>query len=301
MTKKLFIPFALFTMVLSVACTKEGGDIKDPEPTTEYSITVSAAENGEVAVTVNGEAVTKAVEGAEISVKAIPTEGYEFVEWVLMGATLVDATANPATFAMPAAGITVEAEFADLKYYDKGVVIDGVRWATRNVDMPGTFAATPESPGLYYQWGRQTGWSATNPTKAYDEDGEIPGATWDATDYVGDEWRLANDPCPEGWRLPVNEEIEILINTTNGWKPRNEVNGSEFGTGDDTIFLPAAGYIMYKNGTMAEVDVFGMYWVNAISYSSFSYRMSFGEDGVAAKDTDFYRSYGFSLRCVSVE
>jgi hypothetical protein len=110
MTKKLFIPFVLFA-VLSAACSEEGGDTKDPEPTMEYSITVSAAENGEITVTVDGEAVTKAVEDAEISIEASPDEGYKFVEWTVTGATLTDATANPATFAMPAADIIVEAEF----------------------------------------------------------------------------------------------------------------------------------------------------------------------------------------------
>ena len=35
--------------------------------------------------------------------------------------------------------------------HDEGVVINGVRWATRNVDMPGTFAPTPESFGMHYQ------------------------------------------------------------------------------------------------------------------------------------------------------
>ena len=39
--------------------------------------------------------------------------------------------------------------------HDEGVVINGVRWATRNVDMPGTFAETPESLGMLFQWNRK--------------------------------------------------------------------------------------------------------------------------------------------------
>ena len=38
-----------------------------------------------------------------------------------------------------------------------GVVINGVRWATRNVDKPGTFAANPEDAGMLYQWNRKVG------------------------------------------------------------------------------------------------------------------------------------------------
>ena len=32
---------------------------------------------------------------------------------------------------------------------DAGVVIDGIRWATRNVDAPGTFAENPEDAGMF--------------------------------------------------------------------------------------------------------------------------------------------------------
>ncbi|MDR1809513.1 MAG: hypothetical protein LBR34_03800, partial [Prevotella sp.] len=57
---------------------------------------------------------------------------------------------------------------------DPGVVINGVRWATRNVDAPGTFAATPESAGMFYQWNRSLGWSSSNPL--VNSNG---GTTWD--------------------------------------------------------------------------------------------------------------------------
>ena len=40
---------------------------------------------------------------------------------------------------------------------DVGVSIIGVTWATRNVDAPGKFAATPEDPGMFYQWNRKVG------------------------------------------------------------------------------------------------------------------------------------------------
>ncbi|MDR1808976.1 MAG: hypothetical protein LBR34_01040, partial [Prevotella sp.] len=55
-----------------------------------------------------------------------------------------------------------------------GVVINGVCWATRNVDAPGTFAETPESAGMFYQWNRSLGWSSSNPL--VNSNG---GTTWD--------------------------------------------------------------------------------------------------------------------------
>ena len=51
----------------------------------------------------------------------------------------------------------------DLSYQDEGVVINGVKWATRNVDKPGTFAANPENAGMLFQWNRRVGWSANDP------------------------------------------------------------------------------------------------------------------------------------------
>ena len=32
---------------------------------------------------------------------------------------------------------------------ETGIVINGVRWATRNVDKPGTFASAPEKSGMW--------------------------------------------------------------------------------------------------------------------------------------------------------
>jgi len=39
---------------------------------------------------------------------------------------------------------------------EESVVINGVRWATRNVGARGTFVQNPEDYGDYYQWNRGT-------------------------------------------------------------------------------------------------------------------------------------------------
>ena len=46
--------------------------------------------------------------------------------------------------------------------HDYGVLINGVRWATRNVDTPDTFAENPESAGMLFQWNRRKGWNAAD-------------------------------------------------------------------------------------------------------------------------------------------
>lgn len=42
------------------------------------------------------------------------------------------------------------------------VEINGVCWATRNVDAPGTFTQNPEDAGMLYQWNRKTAWNVTD-------------------------------------------------------------------------------------------------------------------------------------------
>jgi len=73
------------------------------------------------------------------------------IEWWMK---YIDITGNPGTatcnqsIAM-SKGWTVYPPI-DVRYYDEGVIIDGVKWATRNVDVPGTFASSPEAPGMFY-------------------------------------------------------------------------------------------------------------------------------------------------------
>jgi len=110
---------------------------------------------------------------------------------------------------------------------DKGVVINGVKWATRNVAAPGFFAANPEDPGMFYQWNRKKAWPVT---------GAVTG--WDSSYPTGTTWEQANDPSPAGWRVPTFAEIQSLLDTTyvsNGWTTENGVNGQKFidkATGD---------------------------------------------------------------------
>ena len=86
--------------------------------------------------------------------------------------------------------------------FDNGIVINGVKWATRNVDTPGTFATKPEAPGMYYQWNRKKAWSVTDDV-----------TDWNTTVPEGTEWTKANDTSPAGWRVPTSDEIQSLFDT----------------------------------------------------------------------------------------
>ena len=131
-----------------------------------------------------------------------------------------------------------------------------MRWATRNVDAPSTFAARPEDPGMFYQWNRKIGWSATDPM--INSNG---GTVWDSSMATGMTWEKANDPSPVGWRLPTVEEqnklrdndkvnrVTTYQNGIYGLKITDKENGN-------SIFLPAAGW---RNGLGGFLDYAGSF------------------------------------------
>ena len=175
---------------------------------------------------------------------------------------------------------------------DLGVIISGIRWATRNVDIPGTFAPTPESAGMFYQWNRRTGWSVTDPM--INSNG---GTVWDNSTPTGTYWTRANDPCPVGWRVPTQAELQSLINTGSTWTSRNDVDGRLFGWGPNQIFLPAVGVRNLNTGSLWHVGTGGRYLSSTQSGFERAWRLWFHYDAIGT-NTD-YRARGFSIRCVA--
>jgi uncharacterized protein (TIGR02145 family) len=197
---------------------------------------------------------------------------------------------------------------SDPRYTDPGVVINGVKWATRNVDSPGTFAGTPDDPGMLYQWNSRTGWNSTDDNYISSPRGQI----W--SDHYGkqsDSWTPENDPCPEGWRVPDVEEMAALVNARNvasEWGNRNYVSvstGRRFtdkNTGK-SLFLTASGRMWGEEANLADVGDEGDYWSSAPWSYSLPYihtgcyclsfdRRDFGLD----RET---RNKALSVRCVA--
>jgi len=179
---------------------------------------------------------------------------------------------------------------------DEGVVINGIRWATRNVDKPGTFTEKPEDAGMFYQWNRKVGWSSTDPLG--NSDG---GTTWNDSEPEGESWRKENDPCPAGWRVPTHEELQSLADETyvaREWTTENGIHGYRFtdkATGN-TLFLPAAGYY-YNSSALNYAGPDGYYWSSSVIGTNV-YSLYFYSGAVDPNYYD-YRAYGFSLRCVA--
>lgn len=179
---------------------------------------------------------------------------------------------------------------------DSGVVINGVVWATRNVDAPGTFASTPESSGMFYQWNRNLGWSATDPLIASNG-----STTWDASTPTGNTWESTNDPSPAGWRVPTQAELNSLLDSekiTRQWTTQNGATGYKFTdkTTQNSLFLPAAGS---RNvyGSFGGAGTHGNYWHNTQD-AAFKIRFTFDGRGARINTYSDSRCFGFSVRCV---
>ncbi len=157
---------------------------------------------------------------------------------------------------------------------NEGAIINGVKWATCNVDAPGTFAGNPEKFGKFYQWNSQKAWETTG-----------NAAEFNNTSSKSDTWKKAKDPSPAGWRIPTVEEIKMLFDASkviSAWTTENGVAGAKFtdkATGD-SIFLPAAGYLS-STGEVKNAGAYCDYWSCTPSYDA----------------TRAYNLHGDKIRC----
>jgi uncharacterized protein (TIGR02145 family) len=175
---------------------------------------------------------------------------------------------------------------------EKGVVINGIKWATRNVDEPGAFANKSTDAGMFYQWNSKVGWSTTDPMVNSD------GTTiWTTNDTEEDTWEKTNDPCPKGWRVPTTDELVSLLTADNEWMLKDDVCGRIFGTGDNKMFLPAPGLRSHTDGTLNDVGSDGVYWSNMASSCENASSLLFNSEHLYVTGRTI--SSGFSVRCVS--
>ncbi len=164
--------------------------------------------------------------------------------------------------------------------------------------------------GHYYQWGRAAV-AANGPTGSSSGEanaGSVCG--WNTTDAPNGAWvdgsKTANDPCPTGFRVPRKTQWDAVLNT--GLNPTRSYPGSwsgsstnynaglRIGSGTTGLFLPAAGYRDYSDGTLGSRGYFGYYW-SSTENDSYVWLLTFG-NGYA--DTNFSgRTDGMSVRCVA--
>lgn len=182
---------------------------------------------------------------------------------------------------------------------DDGVLIDGVIWATRNVDAFGTFAESPFHSGSFYQFNDIVAYTAIACGESNGNFTVFPD--WKSAEF-SEIWLPENNPCPSGWRIPTSNEMFALI--SSDYRYDNALNGFFFGTNNE-IFLPAGGFI--KNGDVESVLTVGRYWVengvidneNSVIYQYLQfYTDSQGSFARYISANTHNVQYAFSVRCV---
>ncbi len=153
-------------------------------------------------------------------------------------------------------GYTYSQQRVDPRYYP-GVLINGIYWSEYNVDAPETFTDSPEGYGLFYYW---------NSKIAIPRIGNIDTLIWSRNDY----WEEVNNPCPDGWRVPTEEEVLTLDDKTKvdaEYIQLNDINGWKFtdNTTKDSIFFPMAGFRDYFQNLPQYENLRGSYYTNQAS------------------------------------
>ena len=203
-------------------------------------------------------------------------------------------------FIVSAAVISCETARSEQAVYEYGVVINGVRWATRNVDAPGTFAVNPEDAGMFFQWNRRRGYASTG----------ILVSGWLSTNPTGVEWERENDPCPEGWRVPTNAELASLIDAHYRSTTKNGVRGNLYGIPPNQVFLPAAGRRYHSTGMLENAGTQWGYWSRSPRFIGAGINAEiapmealafWGSISTVRLTSTRIRGTGLSVRCVADE
>ena len=158
----------------------------------------------------------------------------------------------------------------------------GTLWANMNVG-----AEKPEDYGLYFAWGKTTGYTGdiseyctVNNKTVLDAENDAAHVNWGGS-----------------WRMPTLADYkELLDNTTSEWTTLNGVNGRLFTSkiNGNSIFLPAAGSAW--DGKLYHVGSYGDYWSSTPESGLYAYYLNF--DSSITYRGSVYRGSGLTVRPV---
>ena len=185
-------------------------------------------------------------------------------------------------------------------------------WMDRNLGATqvATSSTDAASYGDLYQWGRNSdghqirGSSIAGGPVASGSEGSnfiTSGGDWlssspqDDTRWNGSA-KGAHDPCPAGFRVPTETEIEAERNNggTGFWGTGSAQNNPA-GAYNSPLKLPVAGYRNASLVGLFNVGNSGFYWSSSVS-GTFARYLHF--DGPAAFMYSANRADGFSVRCI---
>jgi uncharacterized protein (TIGR02145 family) len=180
----------------------------------------------------------------------------------------------------------------------------GKTWMDRNLgaSQVATSSTDEAAYGDLYQWGRLAdGHQCRNSlTTTQLSSSDVPGhgdfilapnSPFDWRSPQNDNlWQGVdgfNNPCPDGYRLPTDSELNAERLT---WSSNNAA-----GAFASPLKLSLAGYRSNSSGSLDNVGTFGYYWSSTVS-STLSRGLSFSSSG-ASMYSDL-RAYGNSVRCL---
>jgi hypothetical protein len=180
----------------------------------------------------------------------------------------------------------------------------GKTWMDRNLgaSQVATSSTDAASYGDLYQWGRRADGHQcrTSPTTATLSSVDQPAhgdfimapnapCNWRTTQN-NTLWQGAagnNNPCPSGYRLPTNVELD---QDRLSWSTNNSA-----GAINSILKLGNTGYRFYGTGVLTQVNTLGKYWSSTTSGISCQ-GLSF--DGSLASIAAHNRAYALSVRCI---
>lgn len=114
-TTKFLLPLSIAAIASMASC--KNVDTPKPDQGPRFKIEITAQEGGSAVATVDGLAVTEALEGVEVTITATPNETFRFTGWIAQGVELEDPANAVQKFKMPAGDVSVEAKFEAPKAY----------------------------------------------------------------------------------------------------------------------------------------------------------------------------------------
>ncbi|KUY30526.1 FISUMP domain-containing protein [Elizabethkingia ursingii] len=199
----------------------------------------------------------------------------------------------------------------------QAVRLSGMIWMRHNLGAD--MMANPDVPaqqinGDYYQFGRKTpAANVTTPANSISK--------WDISSAPNDAWnsgsflvavKTANDPCPEGWRLPTNREINALDKGTNksttGIVQNSSTNYSAAkvltSVFDPTIkmTIPFSGYRSASDGTLLSRGERGGFWSATPNFSNTTQAVQWALYDMHPVNSNYpwaTRSEAVSVRCIA--
>ena len=180
----------------------------------------------------------------------------------------------------------------------------GKTWMDRNLgaSQAATSSTDASAYGDLYQWGRaadghqcrNSGTTSTLSTTDQPVHANFilaPNSPYNWRSPQNDNlWQGVNgtnNPCPSGYRIPTNAELDA---ERTSWSQNNST-----GAFNSPLKLPLSGFRGYAVGSLFNVGSYGYYWSSSVN-GTYAWFLAFY--GGSANMSYYYRAFGFSVRCL---